>query len=172
MKVLVSACLLGDKVRHDGRDKFCDLEILRRWVSEGRVVTVCPELAGGLPVPRLPSEIENGAGGDAVLAGGARVIDIEGGDVTRNFVAGADAALAAAATADVCVAILKEGSPSCGTSFIYDGSFRGVRVTAMGVTAARLAAAGVRVFGETQLPEADAYLRGLERTAAGPSPSR
>ena len=66
-KVLVSACLLGEPVRYNGRDKRCEHDVLDRWLREGRVVAVCPEVAGGLPVPRPPAEIVNGAGGGKVL---------------------------------------------------------------------------------------------------------
>lgn len=87
-KILVSACLLGDPVRFDGGDKRCEHEVLRRWVSEGRVVPICPEVAGGLQVPRAPAEIVGGAGGARVLAGAARVVDVGGRDVSAYFVRG------------------------------------------------------------------------------------
>ena len=73
--VLVSACLLGSPVRYDGSHKRSTSDVLPRWLTEGRVVAVWPEVAGGLPVPRPPTEIAGGAGGAAVLAGLARVVD-------------------------------------------------------------------------------------------------
>ena len=94
--VLVSACLLGEAVRHNGADKRCDHEILQRWLAEGRVVPICPEIAGGLPVPRPPAEIARRAGGAGVLAGQVKVLDINGRDVTAPFVKGAKEALARA----------------------------------------------------------------------------
>jgi uncharacterized protein YbbK (DUF523 family) len=161
-RILVSACLLGHAVRYNGLDKKTDHDVLRRWVDEGLVVAVCPEVAGGLPVPRPPAEIADRAGGGAVLAGQARVIARTGADVTAEFVRGADHALAKAQEHGIRVAVLKEGSPSCGSSYAYDGTFTGNRVPVPGVTTARLLAAGLRVFSEHQLVEADACLRAVE----------
>jgi uncharacterized protein YbbK (DUF523 family) len=161
-KILVSACLLGEPVRYDGGDKLCRDEILQRWVREGRVVPVCPELAGGLPVPRLPSEVAGGLGGAAVLSGEARVVDNRGHDVTEHFVAGAESALASARANGIRIAVLKEGSPSCGSLWSYDGSFSSARVPLPGVTGALLERAGIRVFGEDRLAEARTFLEALE----------
>ena len=160
--ILVSACLLGERVRYDGGDKRCNDPILLRWLREGRVVPVCPEVAGGLPVPRPPAEIAGGAGGSAVLQGTARVIDAAGRDVSAPFREGAEQTLRQARASSIRIAVLKEGSPSCGTSHTYDGSFTGARVPFPGVTTARLQEAGLRVFSEYQLAEADELLRQWE----------
>ncbi len=165
--ILVSACLLGEAVRYNGGDKRCDDPILQGWVREGRVVSVCPEVLGGLPVPRAPAEIEQGAGGMEVLKGAARVMDPSRGDVTAQFRQGAEQALQLAHSRRIRMAVLKEGSPSCGTAYTYNGSFSGTRVALPGVTAARLQEAGVRVFSETQLEKAEEWLRRLEAEAAG-----
>ena len=77
----------------------------------------------------------------------------------------ADQALARARERGIRVAVLKEGSPSCGSNYSYDGSFTGSRVAAPGVTTARLQQAGLRVFSEHQLAEADAWLCGLDEAA-------
>jgi uncharacterized protein YbbK (DUF523 family) len=161
---LVSSCLLGEAVRYNGGDKRCDHEILQRWLHEGRVVPICPEVAGGLPVPRPPAEIENGAGGASVLAGTARVRDRDGRDVTTFFIQGAEQALvrARAPARRIRVAVLKEGSPSCGVTYSYDGSFTGTKVPTPGVTAASLRAAGLHVFSEAQLQEAARLIEELE----------
>lgn len=164
-RILVSACLLGHPVRYNGQDKKTDDDHLHRWIAAGRVVSVCPEVAGGLPVPRPPAEIKGGGGGVAVLAGTAKVIARTGADVTAEFAHGADQALAKAAEHGIRVAVLKEGSPSCGSSYSYDGSFTGARVPVPGVTAARLMAAGIRVFSEHELAAADAWLRALDEAA-------
>lgn len=164
-RVLVSACLLGEAVRHDGRDKLCADPLLQLWVQQGRVVPVCPEVAGGLPVPRAPAEIAEAAHGADVLAGAAKVVDAAGRDVSAHFVQGADHALALARRHGIRIAILKEGSPSCGTGFTYDGTFRGVKMPNPGVTAARLRAAAVHVFSELQLAAAAELLDRLERHA-------
>ena len=98
--------------------------------------------------------------------GRVKVLDATGRDVTASFVKGADHALAVAAARGVRIAVLKDGSPSCGASYIYDGSFSGRRIAAPGVTAARLRDAGIRVFSEAQLEEASRYLAQLESDAA------
>lgn len=164
-RILVSACLLGQAVRYNATDKRCDDDLLRRWMEEGRIVAVCPEVSGGLPVPRPPAEISGGAGGAAVLRASARVIAVTGQDVTAEFVRGAEQALARAHEHGIRVAVLKEGSPSCGSGYSYDGTFTGTRVPAPGVTTAHLQRAGVRVFSELQLGEADAWLRALDAAA-------
>ncbi|MBK6426545.1 MAG: DUF523 domain-containing protein [Blastocatellia bacterium] len=160
--ILVSACLVGESVRYNGGDKRTDHPVLQRWLGEGRVVTVCPEVAGGLSVPRPPAEIVGAAGGLSVLSGVARVIDDRGRDVTGQFVRGAEHALAVARSKSIRIAVLKEGSPSCGLGYIYDGSFTGTRVSDVGVTAACLERAGIYVFSEAQLEEADLRLRRFE----------
>jgi uncharacterized protein YbbK (DUF523 family) len=85
-----------------------------------------------------------------------------GADVTEAFLRGARATLALALAHDVRVAVLKDGSPSCATSYIYDGSFRGQRDAGQGVTAALLSQAGIRLFNERQLEEAAAFVDALE----------
>jgi|GEM_PF-364899 len=166
--VLVSACLLGEAVRYDGGDKRCDDEVLQRWLREGRVVPICPEVTGGLPVPRPPAEIAPAAGGAGVLAGTARVIDIAGRDVTVPFVKGAMEALARSRAWGIRVAVLKENSPSCGSSYTYDGTFSGTKVSAPGVTAALLREAGLQVFSEAQFDDAQRAL--LQSAAEGAVP--
>lgn len=161
-RVLVSACLLGQPVRYDGRAATVRDEILDRWRRDDRLVSFCPEIAGGFPVPRPPAEID-GEGGAAVLDGDARVIDDGGRDVTEYFVHGARQALEACSTQGIGVAVLKEESPSCGSSLIHDGSFSGTTVEGMGVTTALLTQHGIRVFNELQLREADEYLATLDR---------
>jgi uncharacterized protein YbbK (DUF523 family) len=161
--ILVSSCLLGESVRHNGAHKRANSEILQRWLAEGRVLAVCPEVAGGMSIPRPAAEIEHGAGGAKVLVGIAKVIDNTGRDVSPEFVAGAEHALAKARERGVRIAVLKEGSPSCGTSFSYDGTFSGTKVPVRGVTAELLHQAGIAVFSEAQFTEADAFLAQMER---------
>lgn len=161
IRVLVSSCLLGEAVRYNGADSRCRSEILDRWKAEGRLVPVCPEVAAGLPVPRPPAEIAGGDG-SAVLRGAATVGDSTGADVTALFLDGARKVLAEARRADARVAILKDGSPSCATTYISDGTFRGQRDRGRGVTAAILAQAGIRLFNEHQVEEAAAYVSELE----------
>jgi uncharacterized protein YbbK (DUF523 family) len=161
-RILVSACLMGRRVRYDGGAKTSSDAWLAGWREEGRLVPFCPEVEGGLPIPRPAAEIEAGAGGAAVLSGAARVLATDGSDVTAEFLAGAQAALAVARPAGIRVAVLKEGSPSCGALAIYDGTFSGRRTPGQGVTTALLERHGIRVFTEEQIPEAAEYLRTLE----------
>ncbi|WP_084963108.1 DUF523 domain-containing protein [Thermoactinospora rubra] len=161
-RILVSACLVGRRVRYDGGAKTSADEHLAAWREEGRLVPFCPEVEGGLPVPRPAAEIEGGADGSAVLAGAARVLTASGEDVTAAFLSGAQAALAVAQSFGVRLAVLKEGSPSCGSLTVYDGTFRGRRTPGRGVTTALLELHGIRVFSEDRIGEAAAYLRALE----------
>ena len=163
IKILISACLLGEKVRYHGGDAALSDGILDRWRREGRLVPICPEVAGGLSVPRPAAEIQ-GAGGHAVLSGSARVVTSEGADVTDAFLAGARAGLEASLRGGARVAVLKEGSPSCGSNEVYDGAFRGRRKAGVGVTAALLAEKQVRVFNEHELELAERYIAELENT--------
>ena len=161
IKILVSSCLLGEPVRYHGGDAFCTNDVIERWKAEGRLVPLCPETAAGLPVPRPPAEIIGGQGAD-VLRGKAYVGNSTGSDVTEAFLRGARAVLAAALGNGVRAAVLKDGSPSCGSTYIYDGSFRGQRDVGQGVTAALLSEAGIRVFSDRQFEEAAAYVAALE----------
>lgn len=161
-KVLVSRCLLGHRVRYDGNSSGHPGQ-LAEWQGQGRVVALCPEVAGGLPTPRPPAEIRGGQGG-AVLDGLLPVLTIEGEDVTAAFVDGAEQALALVRQHGIRLALLKARSPSCGNLENYDGSFSGVRVAGEGVTAALLKRVGVKVFNEGQLDEAAAELARLEQT--------
>ena len=151
-KVLVSRCLLGHRVRYDGGASG-PYALLAQWQAEGRVIALCPEVAGGLPTPRAAAEIPGGQGVE-VLAGKAAVITTEGEDVTEAFVSGARQALALVERHGIRLAILKANSPSCGNRLTYDGSFSGVKVEGQGVTAALLTRAGVQVFSELELEEA------------------
>ncbi len=158
-KVLVSACLLGQPVRYDGRASGHP-DLLQRWQAEGRVVPLCPEVVGGLPTPRPPAEIPGGQGGE-VLDGAARVVTVGGEDVSAAFLAGARQALALVRQHGIRVAVLKAGSPSCGNRLTYDGSFSGLKVPGEGVTTALLRREGVLVFSELELEQAQQALAGL-----------
>ncbi|MBB2496934.1 DUF523 domain-containing protein [Aquipseudomonas ullengensis] len=160
-KLLVSRCLLGHKVRYDG-GAHGPYDLLQHWQDEGRIVALCPEVAGGLPTPRPPAEIPGGQGSN-VLDGNQPVLTDLGEDVTAAFVAGAEIALRLVRQHGLRVAVLKARSPSCGNSHNYDGSFSGNLVEGEGVTAALLRRNGVQVFNEQQLSEAAAELARLEQ---------
>ncbi len=148
-KILISACLLGDPVRYDGQSKPVDHPLIQLWQTQGRLIPFCPELEGGLPVPRPAAEILGGNGED-VLEGRTRIVTRER-DMTREFLTGAQAALSKALKEGIGFALLKEKSPSCGSAFIYDGSFAGNLVEGMGLTTALLRKNGVLVFSENEI---------------------
>jgi uncharacterized protein YbbK (DUF523 family) len=151
-KILVSACLLGEHVRYNGGAATCDHPVLLRWLAEGRVVRFCPEVAGGLGTPRPRAERQ-----------ALRVMTDAAVDVTSAFARGAQHALDTVRAHRIRVAILKDGSPSCGSSYVYDGTFTGRRIADVGVTTAMLQRNEVRVFNEGQLDEAATYLATLEQ---------
>jgi uncharacterized protein YbbK (DUF523 family) len=160
-RILVSSCLVGRPVRYDGAAKPLDADLFERWRREGRLVPFCPEVSGGLAVPRPPAEIVDGDG-KAVLDGTARIRATTGEDVTAEFLHGARQALAAARRSGARIALLKEGSPSCGSHRIYDGTFTGTRIPGEGVTAALLEREGIQVFSENELPAVNDLLHTLE----------
>jgi uncharacterized protein YbbK (DUF523 family) len=147
-KILVSACLMGHAVRYDGKAKPLIHPALERWREEGRLVTICPEMSAGMPVPRPPAEIAEASNGKDVLEGRAHVVEITGGDVTQGFIAAAQNALDLAKETGCRYALLIDGSPSCGSGFIYDGRFSGNRQAGEGVTAALLRRHGIEVFSD------------------------
>jgi uncharacterized protein YbbK (DUF523 family) len=163
-KILVSACLLGARVRYHGGDALCEDPLLQEWLNEGRVVAACPEQDGGLPTPRPPAEIVGAGSGGAVIARMALVRTAAGADVTSSFRAGAERALDLVKRHEIRIAVLKNGSPSCGSSLVHDGSFSATRIAGAGVTTALLEAHGVRVFSERDLERARECLRELEST--------
>lgn len=145
LKYLVSACLAGHAVRHDAtsnaQDAICQL------LHTHEVITACPEMLGGLSCPRFPAEIQNGQAND-VLNGTAQVKDVIGTDVSAEFIAGAQRMLALAQRHKVDVVILKENSPSCGSRYIYDGTFTRTKIDGYGVTTALLKQHGFQVLSE------------------------
>ena len=138
--ILVSACLLGHACRYDGKSKPCERVIALK--DTYNLIAVCPEVMGGLPTPRVPSEIC-----------GARVLMKDGRDVTENYNRGAEKALEIARENACTVAILKEKSPSCGSDLIHNGLFDGGLVEGDGITAQLLKKAGIRVLGESEITE-------------------
>jgi uncharacterized protein YbbK (DUF523 family) len=151
--LLVSACLVGIPCQyHSGS---CPHGLLQALAVQGHILSLCPEVLGGLPTPRPPAEIQGGDGSD-VLEGRARVVNIEGKDVTTEFLAGAQKALRVAHRWGIKEAILKARSPSCGVGQIYNGSFSGRLVEGDGVTAALLKRAGIIVISEEMWEEGEA----------------
>lgn len=149
---------MGFKVRYDGSEKAQMIDQLRRWQKEQRLVIHCPELAAGLPTPRPPAEIVSGDNKTQ-----DRIIEITGKDVTEHYQLGAWLALRTAQNAGCTAALLTDGSPTCGSQFIYDGSFSGRRKSGMGVAASLLSAHGIAVFSENNLADLIAWIDEKER---------
>lgn len=122
MKIVVSACLLGDNCKYNGGNNACQKVI--DYLKGRDVIAVCPEQLGGLPTPRLPSEIRNGI-----------VTNIEGESVDAAFRKGAMIAADMAINEGATLAILQPRSPSCGCRQIYDGSFTKRLITGKGIFA-------------------------------------
>lgn len=137
-KILISACLVGDKVKYDGHSNYN--EKVKLLLEKYELVPFCPEVEGGLTTPRKPSE---------------RVKDrvkMEGGkDVTKSFQNGAELALNICLYLGIKIAILKENSPSCGVNKIYDGSFSHKLIDGQGVTAELLKRKGIKVISENEI---------------------
>jgi uncharacterized protein YbbK (DUF523 family) len=140
MKILVSACLLGEKCRYDGR--CSDVTNVSEFIKAHDVIGVCPEVAGGLPTPRLPAEIV-----------GKYVLRNNGDDVTSEFINGAEISLKIAQSQDVDMAILKSKSPSCGIDTVYDGSFSKTLKAGNGIFAQKLLDIGIPCFTENSLSD-------------------
>lgn len=153
-RILVSACLLGFNCNYKGScaNEYSHNPIFwNNVIASYEIIPICPEQQGGLPTPRIPSELLGPS--EAVLASEAKVISKEGADVTDNFVKGAQEALRMAKLAKVSFAVLKSRSPSCGKGQIYDGTFTGVLIDGSGITVALLEKEGVPVFSEKEFME-------------------
>ena len=139
---LVSACLLGVNCNFEGKNWLCP-ELFEEF-AKGGLFPVCPEVLGGLSVPRVPAEIVGGDGAD-VLAGKARVVNMDGVDVTAQFLKGAERVLEIAQSVGAKEALLTEKSPSCGCGKIFDGTFSNKFIVGDGVTAALLKKNSIKV---------------------------
>lgn len=148
--ILVSSCLAGLKVRYNGTHSL--KKGIAKLVEENKAITICPELLGGFSTPREPAEIIGGNGED-VLNGKAKIIEKSGKDVTELYIKGAYATLNKAKEINATVIVLKEYSPSCGSSMIYNGEFIGKKLEGMGVTSALLKRNGLKVISEEQFAE-------------------
>jgi uncharacterized protein YbbK (DUF523 family) len=156
-KILVSACLMGFKVRYNGSEKTSLQQTLARWQQEQRLVVHCPELAAGLVTPRPPAEIVAGFGDD-VMRDTARIVENTGQDVTAHYQLAAWLALQTAQNENCCAALLTDGSPTCGSQRIYDGTFSGRQKEGRGVAAALLEQHGIKVFSHAQIPQLIAFI--------------
>lgn len=133
MKYAISSCLCGINCKYNGGNNL-DLKC-KSLYDNGEAILICPEVLGGLSIPRNPSEIK-----------GDRVISSAFDDVTEYFNKGALEALEILKENGVTKAILKDGSPSCGINYIYDGTFTKRKICGMGITARLLVNNGITVI--------------------------
>lgn len=146
--ILISACLIGENVKYNGGNNAIDPASLDRLQKTVELVPVCPEVAGGLPIPRIPAE-----------GVGEKVINRKGEDVTAFFERGARAALESAMKHHVAAAILKERSPSCGVHQVYDGTFSKTLINGSGKTTTLLRQHGIKIFNENEIEECLEYIK-------------
>lgn len=140
MNILVSHCFLGEPCRYDGASRL-DRQVIELHRAGHNLIPVCPEVLGGLDVPRAPAEIQPDG----------RVVTEDGTDVTAAYRAGAERAAAIAKENGCTVAVLKARSPSCGCGEIYDGTFTRTIKSGWGVAARLLEEAGLEVMDEEHL---------------------
>ncbi len=134
VKILVSSCLLGDNCKYNGKNNYCNIE---SKLKNYEIIKFCPEVEGGLSIPRTPAEIINN-----------KVITAHNNDVTNEFNLGAQKCLDLCKKHNITKAILKEKSPSCGVNFIYDGTFNNKLIEGCGVTTKLLQDNGIVVISE------------------------
>lgn len=136
--ILVSACLFGKNTKYNGGNNYNPK--VERLMDKYNVILYCPEVMGGLTTPRLPSEIID-----------SKVINNEGTDVTLEFTKGANLTLELCKKYNIKKALLKDGSPSCGSSYIYDGTFTSNKINGMGITAKLLDSNNIIVYNESEI---------------------
>ena len=146
--ILVSSCLCGEKCKYSGGDNYSPQ--VMAYCEGKEMVQVCPEVLGGLSIPRKPAEIVGGTAQD-VLEGEAKILNNQGEDVTEFFVKGAKKVLEIAREHQVNEAILKANSPSCGKGQVYNGEFKGILMEGNGITAQLLIKEGITVKTEKEL---------------------
>lgn len=139
-KILVSACLIGNNVKYNGKNNL-NLDVLK-LKDKYEIIPICPEVLGGLPIPRIAAEVIND-----------KVINKNGIDVTNNFILGAKKVLSIAQDNNILFAILKDGSPSCGKNYIYDGSFSGIKINNYGITTKLLIENNIKIYSENEIEE-------------------
>ncbi|WNN50742.1 DUF523 domain-containing protein [Hafnia alvei] len=159
-KILVSSCLMGFPVRYNGSAKPFMPPALLRWQQEGRLILCCPEVSADFPTPRLSAEIRISSLGER------RVVESDSHDVTAGYMAGAHIALRLALKHQCRFALLTDGSPSCGSSQIYDGTFSGKRIAGMGITTSLLRENGIAVFGESEFSALEEAIHSFEMKTA------
>ena len=135
--VLVSACLLGVDCKYNGSNNKLDDKIIHSLKEKYNLIPVCPEIMGGMPTPRNPVEITDG-----------KVFDYDGEEFTKEFEKGSEEVVKLAKLYDATIATLKENSPSCGSNYIYDGTFNHQKIKGMGIAAHKLSKENIKLFNE------------------------
>ncbi|WP_163336803.1 DUF523 domain-containing protein [Desulfopila sp. IMCC35008] len=158
IKILVSSCLLGNPVRYNGTAGKLDKNLQSYLEEECDLYALCPECEGGLDTPRQPAEICEGTGDD-VLGGTACVKTCLDRNVTDSFILGAQRCVEFCKREEISICILKERSPSCGSSTIYDGTFTGRLIQGRGVTTAMLVKNNITVFSDENINELIQHLK-------------
>jgi len=139
-KLLISSCLLGNNVKYNGKNNYIEgIEALKELYD---LVIICPEVMGGLSIPRIPSEIRNN-----------QVFNKEGLNVTNEFLKGANIALDLVNKHNIKYALLKDGSPSCGSTYIYDGTFNSIKINNFGMTVRLLKEKNIKIYTENNWKE-------------------
>lgn len=146
---IISACLCGVNCKYSGKNNYS--EECYNLFKEGKAILVCPEQLGGLSTPRNPAELTERA--DNIIKGNGKIITNTGEDVTKKFILGAEETLKIAKIIKAKTAILKEGSPSCGSKQVYDGTFSGKKKTGKGITAYLLEKNGIEVISEGDIAQ-------------------
>ncbi|WP_294401703.1 DUF523 domain-containing protein [uncultured Clostridium sp.] len=162
---IISACLCGVNCKYSGKNNLN--EKCMKLFREGKALLVCPEQLGGLSTPRNPVELDSSA--KEVVEYDGKAVDNAGHDCTKQFLDGAYETLRIAKEAGINKAILKEGSPSCGCNFVYDGTFTGNRIEGKGITAYVFEQEGINVISDEDLEESErklVYLNGYNREKA------
>ncbi len=151
LHILISACLTGENCKWDGGNNRNEnvLEFMEKMKGKAQFHRICPEQDGGLPTPRAAAEIRKED---------ENVVNTEGRDVTAEFLWGADVALRTAEKYGCTIAILKERSPSCGSSGVYDGTFTHSLTDGMGKTAKLLQEYGLFLVGESRIGDLEKKL--------------
>ena len=139
-KLLISSCLIGNNTKYNGKNNY--IKEIERLKLKYELIPICPEVLGGLSIPRDPSEINND-----------KVISINGKDVTKEFNIGANKALNIALLNNIKYALLKDGSPSCANTYIYDGTFKNNKIDGIGITTKLLKSHNIKIYNENNINE-------------------
>ena len=144
---IISACLCGVNCKYNGLNNYN--EKCNELFISGKAILVCPEQLGGLSTPRVPSELQDNTLN--IIKNNGKILNKDGEDVTENFLKGAREVTTIAKKLNIKKAILKEGSPSCGVNYIYDGTFTGNKIKGNGITTELLKALDIEVISEEAL---------------------